>query len=175
MEVQMKLNMNMYWLLPLTLVMAISGCNKQPTAVTPHELTAGDSCSLDGMSLLDFPGPKAQIHYANGETDLFCDTTEMFSIYLQPEQKKRVTGIFTQNMSQASWEEPRNNWMDANQMFFVLGSKRHGAMGPTIPGFATQKDADTFAETYGGKVYRFDQVTMDMVDLSGGVIRDEQM
>lgn len=171
----MKANTNRYWLLPVTLAIAIMGCNKQPATATPHELTSGDSCSLDGMSLLDFPGPKAQIHYANGETELFCDTTEMFSIYLQPEQQKRVTGIFTQDMGKTSWEEPRSNWVDARHMFFVLGSKRHGAMGPTIPGFATQQDADAFAQQFGGKVYQFDQVTMEMVDLSGGVVHDERM
>ncbi len=162
-------------ILTLTLAFALSACNKQPTTVTPHELTAGDSCSLDGMTLLDFPGPKAQIHYANGEKDLFCDTTEMFSIYLQPEQQKRVTGIFTQDMGKTSWEEPRGNWIDAKQAFYVLGSKCYGAMGPTIASFAQQKDAETSAAQYGGQVQRFDQVTMEMVDLSGGVVHDESM
>ena len=94
----MKIKPLYYFLLPVILVTAAISCNKQSAMVTPHELSAGDSCSLDGMSLLDFPGPKAQIHYANGETDLFCDTVEMFSIYLQPEQQKRITGIFTQDM-----------------------------------------------------------------------------
>lgn len=157
------------------LIFSLSGCDKQSAAVTPQELTAGDSCSLDGMSLLDFPGPKAQIHYASGEPDLFCDTTEMFSIYLQPEQQKRVTGIFTQDMAKTSWEEPRNNWVDAKKMFFVLGSKRHGAMGPTLASFAQQQDAEKFAKEYGGQVYRFEQITRDMVDMSGGVVHDEQM
>jgi copper chaperone NosL len=115
MEVQMNSKMSAFLLLPLTLAFALGGCDKQPTAVTPHELTTGDSCSLDGMSLLDFPGPKAQIHYASGEPDLFCDTAEMFSIYLQPEQQKRVTGIFTQDMAKTSWEEPRNNWVLHNK------------------------------------------------------------
>lgn len=163
------------FLLSLTLAILLTGCNKQPETVTPLELTAGDSCSLDGMSLLDFPGPKAQIHYATGEPDLFCDTVEMFSIYLQPEQQKRITGIFTQDMARTSWEEPRDNWMDARQMFFVLGSKRHGSMGPTLGSFAEQKDADAFARDFGGKVYRFDEITAGMVDLSGGVVHDQQM
>lgn len=171
----MNLNKHLVWLLPLTLTFALNACNKQPATVTPYELKSSDSCSLDGMSLLDFPGPKAQIHYANGEKDLFCDTTEMFSIYLQPEQQKRVVGIFTQDMGKASWEEPRGSWIDAKQAFYVLGSKRHGAMGPTIASFAQQKDAETFTATYGGQVYRFDQITMNMVDLSGGVIHDEKM
>ena len=30
-------------ILALTLAFALSACNKQPTTVTPHELTSGDS------------------------------------------------------------------------------------------------------------------------------------
>ena len=159
----------------LALLPGLSACNKPAATATPHELTAGDSCSLDGMTLLDFPGPKAQIHYANGEKDLFCDTTEMFSIYLQPEQQKRITGIFTQDMGKTSWDEPRGQWIDARQAIYVLGSKRHGSMGPTIASFSQQTDAATFAEKYGGQVQRFEQVTLDQADLSGGVIHDEKM
>ena len=54
----------------------------------PQEITVGTSCSLDGMTLADFPGPKGQIIYTTGNLDYFCDTVEMFSIYLKPEQKK---------------------------------------------------------------------------------------
>ena len=171
----MKIKSLYYFLLPVILVTAAISCNKQSAMVTPHELSASDSCSLDGMSLLDFPGPKAQVHYANGEIDLFCDTFEMFSIYLQPEQQKRITGIFTQDMGKTSWEEPRGNWIDAKQAFYVLGSQRHGSMGPTIASFTLQKDAEIFIGKYGGQMQRFDQITLDNVDLSGGVIRDEQM
>ncbi|MBL0207186.1 MAG: hypothetical protein IPP84_04170 [Propionivibrio sp.] len=33
----------------------------------------------------------------------------------------------------------------------------------------------TFTKTYGGKVLRFGEVTLDMVDLTGGVINDRRM
>jgi copper chaperone NosL len=153
--------------------MALTACNKPATPVMPQEITAATSCSLDGMILADFPGPKAQIHYASGKPDFFCDTFEMFSIYLQPEQKKRIAGIYTQDMGKTDWEKPQSNWIDARQAFYVLGSKKTGSMGPTLGAFSRQQDAEDFAKKFGGNVLRFDQVTLDMVNLTGGVLHDE--
>lgn len=161
--------------LSLILLAALAACNKPTAPVAAQEITAGTSCSLDGMTLADFPGPKAQIHYATGEPDYFCDTVEMFSTYLQPEQKKRITGSFTQDMGKTDWEKPQGNWIDAKQAFYVLGSKKTGSMGPTLAAFTRQQDAENFAKEFGGKVLPFDKVTPDMVDLTGGVVDDEHM
>ncbi|MEI8362379.1 MAG: nitrous oxide reductase accessory protein NosL [Betaproteobacteria bacterium] len=163
------------WTLPLIFLAVLTACNKPTAPVTALEITTGTSCSLDGMTLADFPGPKAQIHYVTGEPDYFCDTVEMFSSYLNPEQKKRITGIFTQDMGKANWEKPQGNWVDAKQAFYVLGSKKTGSMGPTLAAFTRQQDADNFAKEFGGKVLPFDKVTSDMVDLTGGVVHDEHM
>lgn len=163
------------YFLPLFLVTVLVACGKPAAPVVPQEITAGTSCSLDGMTLADFPGPKAQIHYATGEPDYFCDTMEMFSIYLKPEQKKRITGIFTQDMGKSDWEVPKGNWVDATQAFYVVGSKKTGSMGPTLAAFSIKQVADKFAKEFGGKVLSFDLVTLDMVDLSGGVVHDEHM
>jgi len=159
----------------LVFVAALTACNKSNTPVTPQEITAGTSCTLDGMTLADFPGPKAQIHYVTGEPDYFCDTVEMFSIYLRPEQKKTITGIFTQDMGKTDWEKPQGNWIDAKQAFYVLGSKKTGSMGPTLAAFSGRQDAESFAKKFEGKVLHFNDVTPDMVDLTGGVVHDEHM
>lgn len=165
----------MRYTLPLILVAVLAACSKPAAPVTPQEITAGTSCSLDGMTLADFPGPKGQIHYATGKPDFFCDTVEMFSIYLQPEQKKRITGIFTQDMGKTDWQKPQGQWIDARLAYFVVGSRKNGSMGPTMASFARLQDAENFARQFGGKVLRFDQVTPEMADLSGGVIHDKEM
>ena len=152
-----------------------AACTKQEAPVRPIEINAGTSCSLDGMLLMDYPGPKAQIQYDRGEPDFFCDTMEMFSIYLRPEQKKRVKALFTQDMGKASWDKPQGNWIDAKSAYYVVGSKKLGAMGPTLAAFARQEDAQAFSRQYGGKVLRFDQVTLDMVALDGGAQHDQRM
>ena len=157
---------------------ALAGCGQSDTAATvaPLSITQSTSCSLDGMLLADYPGPKAQIHYAGqAEPDFFCDTVEMFHTYLNPEQIRAVEGLFVQDMGRADWDEPRDHWIDARTAFYVHGSKRHGSMGPTIASFAQEQDAVKFAAEYGGKLYRFTEVTPDMVVLDGGALHDKSM
>lgn len=156
----------------------LTGCGPSATetAVAPLSISQGTSCSLDGMLLGDYPGPKAQIHYAGqAEPDYFCDTVEMFHMFLNPEQVRVVRGIFVQDMGRADWDEPRDHWIDAKNAFYVYGSKRHGSMGPTIGSFALETDAAKFAAEYGGKVYRFTDITSDMVVLDGGALHDKSM
>lgn len=159
----------------LLLVLALAACDRPQAPVAAQEITSETACSLDGMILADFPGPKGQIHYATGEPDFFCDTNEMFSIYLQPEQQKRITAIYTQDMGKTAWEQPQGHWIDARQAHYVQGSGKAGSMGPTLASFASRQDAESFARQHGGKVLRFDEVTREMADLSGGVIHDQQM
>lgn len=161
--------------LALSLAAVLTACSNPEATVQPQAIQTGTACSMDGMLLADFPGPKGQIHYASGEPDFFCDTQEMFSIYLQPEQQKRIIGIFTQDMAKTDWEKPEDNWIDAKKAWFVLGSSKTGSMGPTIAAFAEHKAAESFAGEYGGKVLKFEEVTPEMVDLTGAAGHDEHM
>lgn len=159
-------------------VTALAGCGKSgsETAVAPLSINQGTSCSLDGMLLADYPGPKAQIHYAGqAEPDFFCDTVEMFHMFLNPEQVRAVRGIFVQDMGRANWDDPRDHWIDAKTAYYVHGSKRLGSMGPTIASFAQETDAAKFAAEYGGKIYRFADITPDMVVLDGSALHDRSM
>jgi copper chaperone NosL len=153
----------------------LAGCDSkaQAAVVQPVQLDRDIVDSVDGMILLDYPGPKGQIHYASGKPDFFCDTVGLFSMYLQPEQQKRVQALFVQDMGQADWTHPDGHWIDAKAAFFVAGSRARGAMGPTLASFAREQDARDFAGKEGGKVYRFDEVTPDMVVLDGGVLKDK--
>ncbi len=154
----------------------LGGCSKnEPVVAKPVEITRGTVCSLDGMTLMDYPGPKAQIQYGQGNPDFFCDTIEMFSIYLKPEQQKRVRAMFVQDMAKADWNNPIGQWIDAKTAFYVAGSKKRGSMGPTLASFSGEADASAFVAREGGKVYRFDQITADMVTLDGGVLKDRIM
>jgi len=172
----MKLARPAVRLAALGLLLALGACSQTDQAPpAPLELTKGASCSLDGMLLLDFPGPKAQIHYSQGPADFFCDTVEMFSIYLRPEQQRRVLGLYVHDMGRADWDEPRNEWTDARSAYYVVGSKRRGSMGPTLASFAQESDAAQFAAQHGGEVLSFDQITPEMVTLDGGVLKDQHM
>jgi len=152
----------------------LAGCsNAEPTAVQAIEPDRNTADALDGMILLDYPGPKGQIQYADGKPDFFCDTVGMFGVYLKPEQQRRVRGLFVQDMAQAEWKNPVGHWIDARGAFFVAGSKARGAMGATLASFAREEDARAFAAREGGHVLRFEQVTPDMAVLDGGVLKDK--
>lgn len=159
----------------MLLLISLSGCGDSGQVATPREITQETACALDGMLLIDYPGPKAQIHYDQGAPDFFCDTVEMFANYTRPEQQRRITGIFTQDMGKADWSKPLGHWIDAKKAFYVAHSRRTGSMGPTLGAFANEQDAQTFIKEHGGEVLRFDQVTPEMTTLDGGVLQDERM
>lgn len=154
----------------------LAACEEGSQADTGPLTITGDSlCSLDGMTLADYPGPKAQIHYAQGEPELFCDTVEMLSIYLQSGKERPVVAMFVHDMARNDWDRPAGNWIEARSAYYVLGSKRRGSMGPTLASFAQQADAAAFAGREGGEVLAFDQITLDQVTLDGGVLKDRAM
>lgn len=160
-------------LLPAVLA---TGCNRvESPPPSPVELTRETACSLDGMLLLDYPGPKAQIHYAQGPVDFFCDTVEMFSIYLRPEQQKRIRALYVQDMGATDWNTPQGHWIDAKTAFYVQGGKLLGSMGPTFASFADEAQARNFIAKHGGKFYRFNEITPEMAALDGGALHDHKM
>ncbi|HET9701070.1 MAG TPA: nitrous oxide reductase accessory protein NosL [Burkholderiales bacterium] len=164
-------------ILVLGAALAAAGCGEaeRPKAAQPVEITRSTVCSLDGMVLADYPGPKAQMHYAQGKPDFFCDTVEMFSLYLRPEQQKRVTALYVQDMGRTDWDKPEGHWIDARTAVYVHGSRRRGSMGPTIASFSREEDAKAFAGMHGGRVLRFAEVKPEMVILDGGALHDQRM
>lgn len=163
------------WL--LAAVLLLPACGQQAAHnMAPVEITRSTACSLDGMTLADYPGPKAQIHYADQPApDYFCDLMEMFNTVLKPEQTRKVTAIYVQDMGQAEWENPQGQWIEAKAAFYVAGSNRTGSMGPTLGSFAQEDAANKFAAAYGGKVLKFAEITADMVALDGGALHDQPM
>ena len=164
----------------ITGLTGLTGCsqadNSSAQSLKPVEIDGATSCELDGMLLADYPGPKAQVHYAGqAQPSFFCDTVELFNTLLAGEQVRAAKAVFVQDMGKAKWEQPVGHWIDAKTAIYVLGSKRHGSMGPTIASFAQEADAVKFAAEYGGKVLRFGEITADMVDLSGAALHDTRM
>lgn len=163
--------------LAITLAMfaALAACSETIQQATPKEPGSDTACSLDGMILKDYPGPKAQIHYKEGAPEYFCDLMELFGSLLAPEQKRPVSGAFVQDMGKTAWEHPDGNWIDAKTAIYVVGSKKPGSMGATFGSFSSMQDAEAFAKKEGGKVVRFEQVTLDMVNVSTGAPDDNSM
>jgi len=153
----------------------LTACSGRTPPAQPIEPVAGTVCTLDGMSLADYPGPKAQIFYANDPPVYFCDTVEMFAMILNPEDQRHIRAVFTQDMAKTDWVHPQGHWIDARSAFYVMGSQLKGSMGPTFASFAQRSDAEAFVGKYGGKVLGFSEVTPDMADLRGGAAQDMGM
>lgn len=159
----------------LAMLVLLSACSKELAKVLPQDPDQDTVCSLDGMVLNDYPGPKAQILFAEGAPEFFCDLMELFATLLAPEQQRPIAGMFVQDMGKAAWEKPSGHWVDARSALYVVGSRKAGSMGPTFGSFASMQDAEAFVQKEGGKILRFEQITPQMVNLDTGAPHDNRM
>jgi copper chaperone NosL len=135
------------------------------TAVT---IEASDQCHLCGMVISNFGGPKGELASKDTtEVSKFCSTRDLFGFYLQPENKHRAENIYVHDMSVTPWESPDDeHFIDAKTAHYVWGSSKKGAMGDTLGSFSNHMDAMAFAKEFGGKVYKFDEVTLELLSNS---------
>jgi copper chaperone NosL len=132
-------------------------------------IESGDECHLCGMIITHFPGPKGQL-YERGDMSVrkFCSTRDMFAYLLDPEHSHHVENIFVHNMAVTPWDHPQAEaYIDARKAWYVVNSRRKGAMGPTLASFADQKTAQEFIKEYGGSLYRFDQIDLALLSEIG--------
>ncbi len=151
----------------VTAALALSGCSQDSAPsveIMPAEITRSTASVIDGMILADYPGPKAQVHYAGqSQPDFFCNTRDMMYVFLAPEALRKVNAVFVQDMAKADWDNPQGNWIDARKAWYVVGSSRRGSMGATLASFADEAAAVRFSDEWGGEVLPFDRIDVDSV------------
>ena len=167
--------------LPATLVafMVIAGCSDDgeieiPKPVALTETAIGHYC---GMNVLEHPGPKGQVMLGQiPEPIWFSSARDLVAFTMLPEEPKNISAIYVSDMAKApSWETPgADNWVDARQAFYVVGSSVRGGMGApeTVP-FSTEGAAAEFAENNGGRVVGFADIPRDYVLGADGSSVDE--
>ncbi|HEY7764235.1 MAG TPA: nitrous oxide reductase accessory protein NosL [Aestuariivirgaceae bacterium] len=148
---------------------ALAACEQDVAEAPPkpHELTADAIGHYCGMSLLEHTGPKGQIILASrAEPIWFSSARDAVAFTKLPEEPKDIRGIYVSDMAKApSWDHPgQNNWIDARQAFFVIGSSAKGGMGAaeTVP-FSQRSEAERFSAERGGRVVIFDDIPRDYV------------
>ncbi|PHQ27272.1 nitrous oxide reductase accessory protein NosL [Marinobacter guineae] len=160
---RIKLN----WLLAALAAFTLTACsgNEEQTTARPDPVhfENGDECHVCGMIIEAFPGPKGQaITEKDHQVRKFCSTRDMFAWMLQPENVDREHTLYVHDMAQTEWQSPDDTAMiDARDAFYVVGSERTGAMGPTLASFATESAAQEFMKEYGGKVLKYSEITLD--------------
>lgn len=150
--------------LAATTLTACSGDDPQALAKPdPVHFESGDECHVCGMVITNFQGPKGQLFTEREQhTRKFCSTKDMFAWFLQPENVNRDHTLYVHNMAQTHWDHPEDTHLiDARQAWYVVGSNRTGAMGPTLASFETETEATDFAAEYSGQVLAFADITLD--------------
>ena len=161
--------MKVFLSLMLSFVLLACADDTPDTVIEAAAIERSDQCHLCGMMIAEFPGPKGEL-VTKGATEVskFCSTRDLFAFYLQPENQHRAIQLYVHDMSRSPWASPDDDhFIDARDAFFVVGSERKGAMGPTLGSFSARADADAFADAYGGSVIGFDEVTLAMLNSPG--------
>ena len=150
-------------------VLALAGCNNQKTAEAPppQEITDSAIGHYCGMNVLEHSGPKGQIILASRKDPVwFSSARDAISFTLLPEEPRDIRAIYVSDMAKApSWDKPgANNWVDARQASFVIGSRMQGGMGgdEAVP-FSDRSAAEKFAAENGGRIVAFAEVPKDYV------------
>jgi len=154
-------------IIAITLLMSCSDNAKQKQMI--HQAVAmesSDECHLCGMLITRFDGPKGEVFRKEQGDKVFkfCSTRDMFSYYLDPENKRNVAQILVHDMSKMPWGSDSINdkyFIDAKVAWYVYGSEKTGAMGETLASFSQESDAKAFAVEFGGKVIDFQSINLD--------------
>jgi len=149
-------------------LLLLGACQRQTEAPpAPFAMTEEAMGRYCGMNVLEHAGPKGQIILAKYDEPIwFSSARDAIAFTMLPEEPKDIRAIYVSDMAKApSWDKPgADNWVDARQAFFVIGSDRKGGMGAAeaVP-FSTEAAAEAFAKDHGGRTVRFDAVPRDYI------------
>jgi copper chaperone NosL len=160
------------FLLALLAAPMLASCKQdgEAAAPRPHEVTDASVAQFCGMSLNEHAGPKAQI-FVRGLPDpyWFATVRDAFAFLMLPEMPKAIVAVYVNDMARAKdWEQPEaGTWIDANQAFYVIGSRRRSGMNSeeAIP-FGNSDAAENFVAAEGGRIVRFDAMPRDYILVS---------
>lgn len=162
----------------LAAVLVLGACSEDSVQIPdPIILTSAANGHFCQMTVVDHPGPKAQVHLANQSEPLwFTQVRDAFAYQRSPEASGEVTAVYVNDMGEAdSWENPGlENWIEVETAYFVTGSSKRGGMGaPELVPFADAEAATMFASHNGGSVIQIDDIddamVLDPVDVDPGM------
>jgi copper chaperone NosL len=153
----------------LCAALVLVGCGPAPqttVAHVPEPIAPGEECHVCGMIIAGFPGPKAEAYVRGVDHPLkFCSTRDLFAFLLQPETPAIVQQVFVHDMGATDWDHPGDtHFTDARTAWYVVDQPRPGAMGPTLASFRNRAQADAFVARYGGRVLRYDQIDLGVME-----------
>ena len=163
-----RVSASVLWLVAGLSVLLVS-CGDDSTAtqsvLQAAAIESGDTCHLCGMVISEYPGPKGEVGLkGDREVRKFCSTRDLFGFYLQPENQHRATIIYVHDMSKSPWASPiDDHFINAKNAWYVYGSGVAAAMGEALASFGDEAGALAFVAEFGGEVYRFDDITLELI------------
>lgn len=153
----------------LLITLLLWGCSgeAEQTASGPDKMSRADDCHICGMIVLDQQGPKGQARLQGRDKPAyFCSTTDLMAFLFQPDSPAIVREAWVHDMHNANWQSPENHsraYLNAYQAWYVLDHDLRGAMGHTLAPFSSQEHAEAFVADHGGRVLRFEEITVDLI------------
>ncbi len=149
----------------VVVVVLYASCSPPNRELTgrPQNLTRESVSVVDGMILLDHPGPKGQGLKKDATTDYFCDIPELINAVRDPEPGHAYTHAYVQAFDGREWGSYPDGWVEISRPVYVLGSDRIGAMGPTLVPFLETQAAQAFVQKYGGRILQFAELTPEVL------------
>jgi nitrous oxide reductase accessory protein NosL len=153
-------------LLGAALLLPLAGCTEDQAAASPpppQAITADAIGHYCGMNLLDHPGPKGQIILKGQSRPVWLSSVrDTFAYTMLPEESKDYRAIYVTDLG--TDPDPARpdlaRWTEAREAWFVIDSGFQGGMGAAEPlPFASEAAARAFAESHGGSVMRFQDVS----------------
>jgi len=158
----------MYRLNFLLLFVFLVACeNKMEIEMPPAQQLTGEANGYYClMTVVNHAGPKGQIILTDKSEALwFTSVRDAIAFIHSPEEPKNIAAIYVNDMSDASWDDPgAENWIDAKEAWYVLGSDRAGGMGTSeaVP-FSSEEKATLFAKEQGGSIYTFTTIPAEYI------------
>lgn len=159
------------WLLMTVVLLPGCGGDEESAAVVQRAVAIehGDECHLCGMVISEQPGPKGELYERGASAPRkFCSTRDLFAYLLDPERSHRIETVYVHDMAVTPWDHPDDEtFIDAREAWFVAGSDRPGSMGATLGSFSRRDHAQAFVDTYGGRLYRFEEIDLALISEIG--------
>lgn len=153
------------------MAVALAGCDRQDKSGTGipvlSPITSTDTCYVCGMTIKNFPGPKAQAFIKHSDTPLkFCSTTDLFSWLLQPDTPPLLRAAYVHDMGAAgvTWASPSDkHYIPVREAYYVINHDLSGAMTPTLASFKEEQAAHDFIKKHGGKIVRYEDISLELL------------
>ena len=147
----------------------LAGCDDEVSRALPEPMTLNDEAAgyYCQMVILEHQGPKGQLFLEGMIAPLWFSQVRDGLAYLKsPEQEGEIVVLYVNDMGKAvSYTEPgADNWIDAKDAFYVVGSNAIGGMGaPELVPFGSAEKAEEFAAIHGGTVQKLEDISAETV------------